>query len=138
MATADSNIRARTKPYSDFDFVFKKHPVTKDVPIKRDVEAVKQSVRSILLTRRGEKFFDPDFGGSLTEFLFENFDIVVEAEMEERIINTLKNYEPRVKVLNVEVSDLSYRSALNVKIEVEILSPENVITDIEFIIERLR
>ena len=72
------------------------------------------------------------------KFLFENFDIVVEAEMEERIINTLKNYEPRVKVLNVEVSDLSYRNALSVKIEVEILSPENVITDIEFIIERLR
>ena len=138
MATIDSNIRARTKPYSDFDFPFKKHPVTKDVPIKRDVEAVKQSVRNILLTRRGEKFFDPDFGGSLTEFLFENFDIVVEAEMEERIINTLKNYEPRVKVLNVEVSDLSYRNALSVKIEVEILSPENVITDIELIIERLR
>ena len=74
----------------------------------------------------------------LAHMLFENFDIVVEAEMEERIINTLKNYEPRVKVLNVEVSDLSYRNALSVKIEVEILSPENVITDIEFIIERLR
>jgi len=138
MTTAISNIRARTKPYSDFDFPFKKHPVTGDVPIKRDVEAVKQSVRNILLTRRGEKFFDPDFGGSLTEYLFENFDIVVESEMEERIVNTLRNYEPRVRVLSVDVSDLSYRNALNLKLEVEILSPENVITDIEFIIERLR
>ena len=138
MATVDSNIRARTKPYSDFDFVFKKHPVTKDVPIKRDVEAVKQSVRNILLTRRGEKFFDPDFGGSLTEFLFEPFDSIVEAEMEERIINTLRNYEPRVKVLNVDITDLSHRNALNLKLEVQILSPENLTTDIEFIIERLR
>lgn len=138
MATVDSNIRARTKPYSDFDFVFKKHPVTKDVPIKRDVEAVKQSVRNILLTRRGEKFFDPDFGGSLTEFLFELFDPIVEAEMEERIINTLRNYEPRVKVLNVDITDLSHRNALNLKLEVQILSPENLTTDIEFIIERLR
>ena len=138
MATIDSNIRARTKPYSDFDFPFKKHPVTKDVPIKRDVEAVKQSVRNILLTRRGEKFFDPDFGGSLTEFLFELFDPIVEAEMEERIINTLRNYEPRVKVLNVDITDLSHRNALNLKLEVQILSPENITTDIEFIIERLR
>jgi phage baseplate assembly protein W len=138
MATIDSNIRARTKPYSDFDFPFKKHPVTKDVPIKRDVEAVKQSVRNILLTRRGEKFFDPDFGGSLTEFLFELFDPIVEAEMEERIINTLRNYEPRVKVLSVDVTDLSHRNALNLKLEVQILSPENITTDIEFIIERLR
>ena len=86
MTTGVSNIRARTKPYSDFDFAFQKHPITGDVPIKRDVEAVKQSVRNILLTRRGEKFFDPDFGGSLTEFLFENFDPVVEAEMEQRIM----------------------------------------------------
>ncbi len=138
MATADSNIRARTKPYSDFDFVFKKHPVTKDVPIKRDVEAVKQSVRSILLTRRGEKFFDPDFGGSLTEFLFENFDPIVEAEMNQRIVNTLRNYEPRVKVLNIEIEDLSERNALHLRLEVQILSPENLTTDIEFIIERLR
>ena len=138
MATIDSNIRARTKPYSDFDFPFKKHPVTKDVPVKRDVEAVKQSVRNILLTRRGEKFFDPDFGGSLTEFLFELFDPIVEAEMEERIINTLRNYEPRVKVLSVDVTDLSHRNALNLKLEVQILSPENITTDIEFIIERLR
>ncbi len=138
MATIDSNIRARTKPYSDFDFPFKKHPVTKDVPIKRDVEAVKQSVRNILLTRRGEKFFDPDFGGSLTEFLFENFDIVVEAEMNQRIVNTLRNYEPRVKVLNIEIEDLSERNALHLRLEVQILSPENLTTDIEFIIERLR
>ena len=138
MATIYSNIRARTKPYSDFDFPFKKHPVTKDVPIKRDVEAVKQSVRNILLTRRGEKFFDPDFGGSLTEFLFELFDPIVEAEMEERIINTLRNYEPRVKVLSVDITDLSHRNALNLKLEVQILSPENITTDIEFIIERLR
>jgi phage baseplate assembly protein W len=138
MATIDSNIRARTKPYSDFDFPFKKHPVTKDVPIKRDVEAVKQSVRNILLTRRGEKFFDPDFGGSLTEFLFENFDPIVEAEMNQRIVNTLRNYEPRVKVLNIEIEDLSERNALHLRLEVQILSPENLTTDIEFIIERLR
>ena len=134
MATIDSNIRARTKPYSDFDFPFKKHPVTKDVPIKRDVEAVKQSVRNILLTRRGEKFFDPDFGGSLTEFLFENFDPIVEAEMNQRIVNTLRNYEPRVKVLNIEIEDLSERNALHLRLEVQILSPENLTTDIEFII----
>ena len=134
----NSGIRARTKPYSDFDFAFKKHPVTKDVPIKRDVEAIKQSVRNILLTRRGEKFFDPDFGGSLTEFLFENFDPIVKAEMEVRITNTLKNYEPRVKVLNVEVEDLSHRNALSLTLEVQIKSPENVTTKIEFIIERLR
>ena len=138
MATIDSNIRARTKPYSDFDFPFKTHPVTKDVPIKRDVEAVKQSVRNILLTRRGEKFFDPDFGGSLTEFLFENFDPIVEAEMNQRIVNTLRNYEPRVKVLNIEIEDLSERNALHLRLEVQILSPENLTTDIEFIIERLR
>ena len=138
MTTAISNIRARTKPYSDFDFPFKKHPTTGDVPIKRDVEAVKQSVRNILLTRRGEKFFDPDFGGSLTEFLFENFDPIVKAEMEMRIINTLKNHEPRVRVLNVEIKDMSYRNALSLKLEVQIKSPENMTTDIEFIIERLR
>ena len=125
MTTVVSNIRARTVPYSDFDFAFKKHPITGDVPIKRDVEAIKQSVRNILLTRRGEKFFDPDFGGSLTEFLFENFDPVIEAEMEMRIINTLKNHEPRVRVIGVEIEDLSYRNALSLNLEVEIFEVFN-------------
>ncbi len=136
--TSNSNIRARTKPYSDFDFAFIKHPTTKDVPIKRDVEAIKQSVRNILLTRRGEKFFDPNFGGSLSEYLFENFDPVVEAEIEGRVINTLRNYERRVKVLSVDVEDLSHRNALNIKIEIQILSPENLTANVEFIVERLR
>jgi len=138
MANTNSNISSRKKPYADFDFSFLKHPVTGDVPIKRDVEAVKQSVRNILLTRRGEKFFDPDFGGSLTEFLFENFDPIVKADMEQRIIGTLRNYEPRVKVLDVRIEDLSYRNALSLNLEVQILSPEDVTTNIEFIIERLR
>ena len=138
MATTDKNIRARTKAYSDVDFLFKKHPTTNDVPIKRGVEAVKQSVRNILLTGRGEKFFDPDFGGSLRDFLFENFDPVVEAEMEQRIINTLRNYEPRVRVLQLNVEDMSYRNALAVTLEIQILSPEEVTTNVEFIVERLR
>ena len=107
MTTAISNIRARTKPYSDFDFPFKKHPTTGDVPIKRDVEAVKQSVRNILLTRRGEKFFDPDFGGSLTEFLFENFDPIVKAEMEMRIINTLKNRVTNIRYYSYYLLSIS-------------------------------
>ena len=55
-----------------------------------------------------------------------------------RIINTLKNHEPRVRVLNVEIEDMSYRNALSLKLEVQIKSPENMTTDIEFIIERLR
>ena len=58
--------------------------------------------------------------------------------MEVRITNTLKNYEPRVKVLNVEVEDLSHRNALGLTLEVQIRSPEDVTTKIEFIIERLR
>ena len=70
--------------------------------------------------------------------LFENFDPVIEAEMEMRIINTLKNHEPRVRVIGVEIEDLSYRNALSLNLEVEILSPDNKTVNIEFIIERLR
>ena len=58
--------------------------------------------------------------------------------MNQRIVNTLRNYEPRVKVLNIEIEDLSERNALHLRLEVQILSPENLTTDIEFIIERLR
>ena len=132
------SIRARDKVYSDLDFAFRMNPVTNDVSLKKDVEAVKQSVINILSTNRGERPFMPDFGANIQGFLFENVDSVTSALIEEQIRSALANYEPRVRVLQVNVEDLSYRNAINIRLEIEILSPSQTITSVEFIVERLR
>jgi len=133
-----NTIRARQSVYSDLDFRFTINPNTGDIALKRDAEAVKQSVQNILLTGRGERPFNPTFGGNLRAYLFENFDAVTEAAIKNVIINSLRNHEPRVKVDNVIVSNLDYRNALRISIDITILSPEQTTDIVEFVVERLR
>ena len=138
MAQDKSAIRARQAIYSDLDFRFILNPNTGDFALKKDAEAVKQSIMNILLTGRGERPFQPEFGGNLKAYLFENFDAITQAAMENVIVNSLRNYEPRVRVDNVIIDDLSYRNALNISIDFTILSPEERQEVVEFVVERIR
>jgi len=135
---ANLNIRAREKTYSDLDFTFRRNPVTDAVSVKRDVEAVKQSIINILSTNRGERPFIPDFGANIRSYLFENFDGVTASLVEEQIRVALANYEPRVRVLDLSVEGLPDRNAMRIQLEFEILSPAAETGVVEFVVERLR
>jgi phage baseplate assembly protein W len=82
----------------DFDIFFRKHPQTGKLLIKKDDEAVKQAVRSLVLTNKYERPFSPEFGGDVRAQLFENFSPFTESDMEARLNMTIKNFEPRVKL----------------------------------------
>jgi phage baseplate assembly protein W len=131
-------IVAREQAYTDFDLAFRANPVTGDVALKKNEQAIKQSVLNILLTNRGERPFDPNFGSNITSQLFENFDPIVEAVLDEQIRTALGNYEPRVRVIRVNVDGSPDRNSMTVTVEIEILSPEPVITSVNFSVERLR
>lgn len=135
---ADLSIRARNKIYSDMDFAFRANPITGDVSIKKDVEAVKQSVLNILLTNRGEKPFEPTFGSGIRSYLFENVDGVTETLIREDIIFSLNNFEPRVIVEDVTVTARDDSNQVDISLTVNIINPINVTTAIEFTLERLR
>ena len=139
MATPlDQTIVAREQAYSDFDFSFRANPVTGGLGIKRDVEAVKQAILNILLTSPGERPFDPLFGCDIRSQLFENFDPIIEAILDEQIRTSLRNYEPRVEVLGVTVDGQPDRNKVDITVEVEIQSPEVVATSVNVTVERLR
>jgi len=139
---AELNIRARDKVYSDIDFAFR--PVqmegneSGDVARKRDVEAVKQSVLNILRTNRGERPFSPSFGSNIRSYLFENVDEVTKTLIEEDIVFSLRNFEPRVSILSINVSDIPDRNAVNITMDLEIISPVETTTTLDFTLERLR
>jgi len=135
---AELSIRARDKTYTDLDFSFRRNPVTDAVLIKRDVEAVKQSIVNILSTNRGERPFLPDFGANVRSYLFENFDGITGSLVEEQIRVALANHEPRVRVLDVSVEGLPNRNAMRISLEFEILSPITETGTVEFVVERLR
>lgn len=135
---ANSVSVARQNDFADLDFKFKLNPNTKDFVVKKGVEAVKQSVVNILLTSPGERPFNPYFGGNLYQYLFENYDDVTAAAIESTIINTLRNFEPRVRVIDVQVDNLDYRNALRITLEFRVITPEVQEASVEFVVERLR
>ena len=135
---ANSVSVARQNDFADLDFKFKLNPNTKDFVVKRGVEAVKQSVVNILLTAPGERPFNPYFGGNLYQYLFENFDDVTAAAVRSTIVNTLRNFEPRVEVMDIQVDNLDYRNALRITLEFRVITPEVQEASVEFVVERLR
>lgn len=90
--------------YKDIDLDFKLNPVTHDIGLKTDVQAVKQSLKNLFMTQRGEKKFQPNYGSGIRALLFEPVDYLTGSIIEKEIEFMIKNYEPRVKVQGIVVS----------------------------------
>lgn len=90
--------------FSDFNTSFAVHPVKKDVSLKTDANAVKQAVRNLILTNKGERLMQPDIGSKIRSMLFENFTPQTAQLIKQLITETIDNYEPRATVLDVSVS----------------------------------
>lgn len=93
-------ITSQTRTYNDLDLSFKKK-TNGDIFKKNDAEAVKQSIKNILLTNRTEKPFDPNFGGDLNRFLFSLDTEFDEFEIEDIIATSISKNEPRARLLDV-------------------------------------
>jgi phage baseplate assembly protein W len=103
-AQATNNSTRSNNLYTDLNLNFAKNPATKDVTRLKDVEAVKRSVRNLVLTNRFERPFHPEIGANVRALLFENMTPVTEQLLTERIADTLRVYEPRAVLNDVVVS----------------------------------
>jgi phage baseplate assembly protein W len=92
------------KIYSDLDLTFKRVPGTNDVALRYDENAVIASVRNLLLTNFYERPFQPDVGSNLNRLLFEPATEVTASILDTEIRNTIKNYEPRVAIDELEIT----------------------------------
>ena len=92
-----------SKSFKDVSMSFKFNPLSGDLIALKNENAIARAVRNIVLTTPGEKFFDPDFGSSVSEILFENVDDITAISIEDEIKSCLDNYEPRVELINVNV-----------------------------------
>ena len=92
-----------SKSFKDLSMSFKFNPLSGDLIALKNENAIARAVRNIVLTTPGEKFFDPDFGSSISEILFENVDEITAVSIEDEIKSSLKNYEPRVELIDVNV-----------------------------------
>ena len=90
--------------YTDIDLNFTKNPVTNDASILNDVNAIKAAVRNIILTDLGERPFNPNLGSSVRGLLFEPATPITAGAIETRVKNCLLNFEPRIEILQLNVS----------------------------------
>lgn len=89
--------------YSDFDLSFAANPVTGDLAKKYDVNAVKQSLKTLVLTRFYERPFQPKLGSPIYGLLFENIDVITANRLQIELEILINKYEPRVRAQNIEV-----------------------------------
>jgi len=131
-----SLISSRGTDYKDIDLAFAAKPAG-DVFKKTDAAAVKQAVKNLLLTNRGEKPFQPDFGADLNEVLF-NLDTEFDPDfVQDLIAEAIKNFEPRALVLSVSVSTDGDNNRLDATVEFQVVNTEEIVTT-EVSLARLR
>ena len=89
--------------YRDLDLDFGRHPVTNDVSVKINAEAVRRSVRNLILLNLFDKPFHPEISTHLTGLLFENITPQISYNLKQKIMDILKKYERRVTPINIQV-----------------------------------
>ena len=110
-----------SRVFRDINLSFKKHPVTKDILSIQNEDAIKRSVKNIIFTKLGEKFFDFDFGSRITDLLFELDTTFSDISLSVEIKSVLEGYEPRINNINVEVTTDGENNELLAVIEYDIV-----------------
>ena len=127
-----------SRAFKDISLSFKKHPVTNDVTILRNEDAIKRSVINLTRTRINERFFNDLVGTSIQDSLFENMDSGVEAALEEEIDALLSNYEPRIDLNSVYVIANQDTNALQIQVDYNIVGLPLPRQNIEFLLQPTR
>ena len=126
-----------TRTFSDFDLNFSAHPATKDVAMKYDEEAIKASVRNLVLTQHYERPFHSEIGSSIRGLLFEPFSPMLNVMLKREITDTIENFEPRVKLDEVNVKMSPDEHYVNVSIYFTIINTTRPV-QVHLILERTR
>ena len=127
-----------SRAFRDISLSFKKHPVTNDVTVLKNEDAIKKSVVNLCRTRINERFFNELLGTSIEDSLFEtNLDDIA-SFLEREISVLLKNFEPRITLTNVIVESLVDSYELQIRIEYEITGLPFPTQNIEFLLQPTR
>lgn len=128
----------KSKAFKDISLSFDPHPVTKDIPILANERAITRSVRNLVETIPTERFFDSNLGTNIRELLFENMSASSVMIIEDMVRNTIRNYEPRVGDIGVEVDAVPDDNSVNVRVLFEIIGLESPLQSFSFILEPTR
>lgn len=123
--------------YADFPVDFKIHPNKLDLETYANEDAVKESIKSILLTDRGERLFNPILGSDIRSLLFENISPQTESTLREYIELAINNFEPRANIVDVIVSALPDVNAYSVTVVFSVINRSDPI-QLDILLNRIR
>jgi phage baseplate assembly protein W len=126
-----------TRVFSDLDFNFTANPVSKDVTRRFDENAVKTSLKNLILTRHYERPFHSEIGSPIRALMFEPATPLLAASIRQAIFDVVNNFEPRVQLIEVSINLSDENNAVYITIEFKIVNTERPLT-LDLTLERSR
>lgn len=127
-----------SRAFKDISLSFKPHPVTGDIPVLKNERAINKSVQNIVETIPGEKYFNPSFGSDVRSMLFELVDFGSSALIEDQILTSINNYEPRVNNVKVNAEPQPDINSFEITVNYDIIGQPFPSQTFTFILEATR
>jgi hypothetical protein len=137
-ATRTNASNRSTRQYRDIALSFEKNNATKDVIVKRDIEAVKQSVKNLILTNHYERPFHPEIGSSVRAMLFQPMNPITANVLQRTVAECIENFEPRVRLVSVIASAQPDVNAYEVTISFYVVNVPGELITLQTMLERSR
>ena len=131
-------IQRISRSFKDISLSFKPHPVTKDLPILKNENAIRRSVRNIVETIPTERFFNSLLGSDVRRSLFEFVDFGTASVIQDQIEIAINNFEDRVENLIVQVDPIADENTFNVTVIFDIIGQEFPTQEYSFLLEATR
>ena len=123
-----------SRNFKDLSMSFKVNPLNDDlIPLKNE-SAIARSIRNIVFTSPGEKIFNPEFGSEISKVLFENIDEISAISIKDEIETSIRNYEPRVKLEEVDIEPNYDNNQFDVRINYRIVGIDVPPQQLEFVL----
>ena len=132
------NEKRSSRIYKDLNLNFSTNPITSDVTTLTDVNAVKRSVRNLLLTNHYDRPFHPEIGSNVQALLFENFGPITANQLTRTIEEMIANFEPRARVESVECFPLQDRNTYDVRIYFYVENMPAELIEFQTLLEAMR
>lgn len=123
-----TTITRKVRDFRDISLMFNANPFTRDIYTKNDAEAIKNSVKNLIMTRNYERPFHPEIGSPVYGLLFENFTPTIKNTLERAITDVIEKFEPRARLIEVNVTDSPDENSLDVRVEFAISNTSEPIT----------
>ena len=137
-AQGQNDIARNVRQYTDLDLFFSKKATSKDISIVTDIQAVKRSIRNLVLTNHYEKPFHPEIGSGVRGILFEPMTPLTAHILTRKIEDVIENFEPRARLMSVRAIPNLDRNEYECTVEFYVVNAPTELVDLTIFLERLR